>query len=154
MTNLFLSTVIASVLIAGMAFSLHLSAQLQIVHAQDNATTISGNTTGNMTGGNLTSASDHSSVTISPGSFSPNNGKNFVPNTLTVSKGTVVTWTNDDSTEHTVTSGSSPGGNSGAEFDSSPITPGKTFQHTFSTSGTFDYHCNIHPFMKGKVVVS
>jgi plastocyanin len=128
--------------------------QLQVAHAQDNPSTISGNMTGNMTGGNATSASGGSSVTISPGSFSPNNEKNFVPDTLTVSKGTTVTWTNDDSTEHTVTSGSSPGGNSGAEFDSSPIPPGITFQHTFSTAGTFDYHCNIHPFMKGKVVVS
>ncbi len=153
MTNLFLTAIIGSVLIAGVAFSPLLSGQLQVVHAQDNSSTISGNMTGNMTGGNATSSSGDSSVTISPGSFSQGN-KNFVPNTLTVSTGTAVTWTNDDSTEHTVTSGSTPGGNSGAEFDSSPIAPGKTFQHTFSTAGTFDYHCNIHPFMTGKVVVT
>src|SRR6478672_6758950 len=135
MINVLLTAIIGSVLIAGVAFSPLLSGQFHLAYAQSNATTISGNMTGNATG-----ASGGDSVTISPGSSSPSNGKFFVPDTLTVSKGTTVSWTNGDSTLHTVTSGSAEGGNSGTEFDSSYLAEGKTFQHQFSSSGTFDYY--------------
>ena len=156
MYNLLLTAIIGSVLIAGVAFSPLLSGQFHLAYAQDNATTMSGNMTGNATAmtGNATGASGGNSVTISPGSSVPSNGKFFVPETLTVSKGTTVTWTNGDSTLHTVTSGSPEAGNSGSEFDSSYLAAGKTFQHPFNTAGTFDYYCTLHPFMKGKVVVS
>jgi plastocyanin len=168
MTNLFLAAIIGAVLIAGVALSPLLSGQLQVAHAQNNATTMSSNMTGNMTGGNATTMSSNmtgnmtggnvtsggASVMISPGSSSPSNGKNFVPDTLPVSKGATVTWTNQDTTLHTVTSGTPEGGNSGTEFDSSYIAAGKTFQHTFNTAGTFDYYCTLHPFMKGKVAVT
>jgi plastocyanin len=149
MINVLLTAIIGSVLIAGVAFSPLLSGQFHLAHAQNNATTMSRNMTGN-----TTSASGGNSVTISPGSSVPNNGKFFVPETLTVSKGTTITWTNGDSTLHTVTSGSAESGNSGTEFDSSYLAAGKTFQHQFSTSGTFDYYCTLHPYMKGKVVVT
>ena len=149
MINVLLTAIIGSVLIAGVAFSPLLSGQFHLAYAQNNATTLSGNMTGN-----TTSASGGNSVTISPGSSAPSNGKFFVPETLTVSKGTTVTWTNGDSTLHTVTSGSAESGNSGTEFDSSYLAAGKTFQHQFSTSGTFDYYCTLHPYMKGKVVVT
>ena len=161
MHNLFLTAIIGSVLIAGVAFSPLLSGQFHLAYAQDNATTMSANMTGNATTtmsanmtGNSTGSSGGNSVTISPGSSSPSNGKSFVPDTLTVSKGTTVTWTNGDSTLHTVTSGSAESGNSGTEFDSSYLAAGKTFQHQFSISGTFDYYCTLHPYMKGKVVVT
>jgi nitrite reductase (NO-forming) len=160
MHNLFLTAIIGSVLIAGVAFSPLLSGQFHLAYAQNNATTMSGNMTGNATTmsanmtGNTTSASGGNSVTISPGSSVPSNGKFFVPDTLTVSKGTTVSWTNEDTTLHTVTSGSAESGNSGTEFDSSYLAAGKTFQHQFNTAGTFDYYCTLHPYMKGKVVVN
>ena len=162
MINVVLTAIIGSVLIAGVAFSPLLSGQFHLVYAQNNATTMSGNMTGNATTmsanmtGNTTSASGGNSVTISPGSSVPSNGKFFVPDILTVSKGTTVTWTNGDSTLHTVTSGSPESGNSGTgtEFDSSYLAAGKTFQHQFSIPGTFDYYCTLHPYMKGKVVVT
>jgi nitrite reductase (NO-forming) len=160
MHNLFLTAIIGSVLIAGVAFSPLLSGQFHLAYAQDNATTMSGNMTGNATTmsgnmtGNATGASGGDSVTISPGSSVPSNGKFFVPETMTVSKGTTVTWTNKDTTLHTVTSGSAESGNSGTEFDSSYLAAGKTFQHQFNTAGTFDYYCTLHPYMKGKVVVT
>src|SRR6478735_8532409 len=174
MVNLFLTAIIGAVLMAGVAFSPLLGGQLQVANAQGNATTMTSNTTamtsnttamtGNMTGnttamtgnmtGNATAASGGNSVTISPGSSVPSNGKFFEPATLTVSTGTTVTWTNGDSTLHTVTSGSAESGNSGTEFDSSYLAEGKTFQHQFSSSGTFDYYCTLHPYMKGKVVVT
>ncbi|MGG6460362.1 MAG: plastocyanin/azurin family copper-binding protein [Candidatus Eiseniibacteriota bacterium] len=151
MTNLFLAAIVGAVLIAGVALSPLLTGQLQVAQAQGNATT-SGNMTGNMTGSNATTGG--ASVTISPGSSSPSNEKNFVPDDLKVKVGTTVTWTNGDTTLHTVTSGTPEGGNSGTEFDSSYIAAGKTFQHTFNTAGKFDYYCTLHPFMKGEVEVS
>lgn len=71
---------------------------------------------------------------------------NFTPATVTVPAGTTVTWTNHDDTPHTVTSSDkalgSPAVNSDAQF---------TF--TFSTPGTYNYFCSIHPFMTAKVIV-
>ena len=109
--------------------------------AQVNTTMSSGNMTANATtisdnmANNASAASGGNSVTIAPGSSTPSNGKFFEPETLTVSKGSTVTWTNGDSTLHTVTSGSAESGNSGTEFDSSYLAAGKTFQHPFSTLG-------------------
>jgi amicyanin len=111
---------------------------------------MAGNST---TGGNQTGASG-SEIDISPGSSSPSNTKFFEPPTTTVKAGTTVTWKNADSTLHTVTSGSAEGGEAGKDFDSSYMTGGKTFQWTFSTPGTFDYFCTLHPYMKGQVVVN
>jgi len=121
-------------------------------NATGNGTMMAGNMTGNMTG-NQTGASG-SEIVISPGSSSPSNTKFYEPPTLTVKAGTTVTWKNTDSTLHTVTSGSAEGGEPGADFDSSYLAGGKTFQWTFSTPGTFDYFCTLHPYMKGQVVVN
>jgi nitrite reductase (NO-forming) len=116
--------------------------------------TTSGNMTGNgtMMAGNMTATGNE--IDISPGSSAPSNAKFFEPSTLTVPAGSTVTWKNTDSTLHTVTSGSAETGVSGTEFDSSYLAGGKTFQHTFSSAGTFDYYCTLHPFMKGQVVVN
>ncbi|MFL6365485.1 MAG: plastocyanin/azurin family copper-binding protein [Nitrososphaeraceae archaeon] len=37
-------------------------------------------------------------------------------------------------------------------FDSSTISPGKTFTHKFDKAGTFDYSCTLHPFMHGQII--
>ena len=71
----------------------------------------------------------------------------FTPNTITLPVGTTVIWTNKDSVPHTVTS-------NGGAFGSGTLSQGQTFQFTFNTVGTFDYHCAIHPFMTAKVVVT
>ncbi len=70
----------------------------------------------------------------------------FNPDNYTVKAGTTVTWFNDDSTSHTVTS------TTGA-FNSDNIASGATYSHTFSQAGTYSYYCAIHPNMKGMVVV-
>ena len=103
--------------------------------------------------GNQTATSGYE-VIISPGSSSPTNAKFFDPLLLNVPVGATVTWKNLDSTLHTVTSGSAESGKSGTIFDSSYLTGGKTFQHTFSIAGTFDYYCTLHPYMKGQIVVN
>jgi plastocyanin len=104
--------------------------------------------------GKSTGASTGASVTIAAGSKDPDNGKFFEPETLTVSRGSSISWINDDSVVHTVTSGKPNSKNAGAEFDSSYVDVGQTFQHTFDTDGTFPYYCTLHPFMKGKIIVS
>ncbi len=93
------------------------------------------------------------SVEIVLGSSNPDNGEFFVPESITVTKGTTVTWSNNDATLHTVTSGTTEAGNAGTDFDSVYMASGKTFEHTFSNAGTFNYYCTLHPFMKGQIIV-
>jgi plastocyanin len=72
----------------------------------------------------------------------------FAPANITVKKGTTVTWTNNDTTTHTVTEND---GHPGP--DSGPVQPGQTYNFTYDTAGTFKYHCAIHPNMVGTVTV-
>jgi len=72
----------------------------------------------------------------------------FGPTTLTVKRGTTVTWINKDGDAHTVTAvGAKP------LFGSNPLDTGESFSFTFSQPGTYAYFCKIHPTMKGVVVV-
>ena len=86
--------------------------------------------------------------------------KAYSPNPINVKVGDTVTWTNDDSQPHTVTSGKdSSDPDKGKVFDSSPnfnplLSPKQTFQHKFTTAGEIPYFCQLHPTMVGKVVVS
>jgi plastocyanin len=71
----------------------------------------------------------------------------FKPAHITIKRGTRVRWINKDSTTHTATA------NNGA-FDSGRLRPGQSYSHTFKTAGrTNEYHCEIHPDMRGSVVV-
>ena len=74
-------------------------------------------------------------------------GFSFSPSTLTISVGDSVIWTNMDSATHTITS------DSGNELDSETFSNGNSYSHTFTTAGTYAYHCNIHTSMKGTIVV-
>lgn len=81
----------------------------------------------------------------------------FSPNPLTIDSGTTVTWTNRDQILHTVTAGTTSGGddaNKTGLFDAPLDGVGKTFTHTFDEPGTYDYFCDRHHSMMGKVVVS
>ena len=79
----------------------------------------------------------------------------YDPSPIKVKSGDTVTWTNDDSQIHTVTSGSdSSDSKMGKEFDSSMISQNQRFSHKFTTAGEFPYFCQLHPTMVGKVVVS
>jgi plastocyanin len=70
----------------------------------------------------------------------------FGPKTVTVERGTEVTWVNDDPTEHTVTA-------ENGSFSSDPLAQGKTFANQFDRPGSYRYFCAIHPTMKGIVQV-
>ena len=84
--------------------------------------------------------------------------KAFSPNPIQTKVGDTIIWTNNDSVPHTVTSGTGPNDpNMGKDFDvgiSTPISPGSTFSHKFTTPGKFPYFCQIHPTMVGNVIVS
>lgn len=71
-------------------------------------------------------------------------GLAFHPPTLKVKRGAKVTFANHDNTTHTASSGS---------FDTKRIAPGSSVTVRFNNKGTFAYHCKIHSFMKGTIVV-
>ena len=73
----------------------------------------------------------------------------FAPQTLTVKAGTKVTWTNNDSTPHTVTStdGPSTSASPNGLFDSGQLASGASFSFTFAKAGTYYYECTIHASM-------
>jgi plastocyanin len=102
---------------------------------------------------NFAYAQTTASVSIVQGSSSPTISKAYDPSPLTAKAGTSVTWTNKDSSIHTVTSGLPEKGDVGTLFDSSLISPGNTFVHVFDKQGTFDYSCTLHPFMHGQIIV-
>jgi len=77
----------------------------------------------------------------------------YIPATVSINAGDTVSWLNDDTAAHTVTSGSAADGPSRV-FDSSLLIAGGTFEHTFDSSGTEDYYCMVHPWMTGSVKVS
>ena len=71
----------------------------------------------------------------------------FDPSTLTVKAGTTVTWINTDDIPHLVT-------DKDGKFHSSALDTNDKFSQTFSTAGTVEYFCAIHPKMTGKIVVT
>jgi plastocyanin len=71
----------------------------------------------------------------------------FAPDALSAEVGQSVKWTNQDGAAHTVTA------DDGA-FDSGSLAGGKEFSFAFDQAGTYAYHCNIHPRMKGTVTVA
>ena len=80
----------------------------------------------------------------------------FNPATITIHAGQTVVWQNDDTASHTTTSGSCPGGVRAPMpgWDSGTLNPGQSYSHTFATTGTFSYYCQIHgAMMQGTIVV-
>jgi plastocyanin len=72
----------------------------------------------------------------------------FQPATLTIPKGAQVVWTNNSDAPHTVTSDTNAFGTT------SNLDEHQTFMATFTTAGTFTYHCAIHTYMKGTITVT
>jgi plastocyanin len=71
----------------------------------------------------------------------------YSPASVTVAPNQTVCWMNSDAAAHTATS------DTGA-FDSGPLTQGQSFRHTFTTEGTFAYHCSFPHGMNAEVVVA
>lgn len=114
-------------------------------------------------GGSSASGAGAPSATTAPGATSTttsggtaqvkigeqNDKYGFEPTMLSVTVGTKVVWTNASDAPHTVAS------DTGSTLASSTISPsGGTFSFTFTQAGTYTYHCTIHPYMKGTIVVT
>ncbi len=71
----------------------------------------------------------------------------FAPATIMVHMGQTVMWRNNGPSQHTTTSDA-------GMWNSGTLGVGATFSQTFNSPGSFPYHCAIHPFMHGTVVVT
>ena len=74
----------------------------------------------------------------------------FKSDTLRISTGTKVTWTNNDKETHTATADSG----TPMDFDTGDVKPGASASVTFTKPGTYKYHCNFHATMTGTITVS
>jgi len=85
-----------------------------------------------------------------PGSGNSNtvsiSNMSFASSSISITKGTTVTWTNNDAMQHTVTADDN-------SFTSVKLNYGDTYSHMFSDAGTIAYHCTVHPSMTGTVEV-
>ena len=71
----------------------------------------------------------------------------FSQSSITIKKGDNVVWINKDSASHIITSDT-------GDFNSQTLTTNDSYNHDFNTIGVFNYHCAIHPSMKGKITVT
>ncbi len=96
-----------------------------------------------------TTSSAQGQVSIRFGSAANTTSVYYSPQVITViiGKNNTVTWVNNDIAPHTATS-DTPG-----QFDSGPINAGESWSYTFTTPGTYTYHCSYHPWMHGTVIV-
>lgn len=94
-----------------------------------------------------------SAASTQPSGYTPGSKTTFgyTPDTITIviGKNNTIVWINNDAGLHTATSDTTGVG----AFTSGDITAGASAQVTFTTVGTFTYHCNYHPFMQGTVIV-
>lgn len=97
---------------------------------------------------NTSSTSSNTNQTAASGSVDIKNMA-FTPPQISIAKGGSVTWTNNDSVAHTVVDDLSNVGGPA----SGNIEPGSTYSFTFAKTGSFQYHCSIHPSMRGTIVV-
>ena len=95
-------------------------------------------------------------VSVPAGSAVPGCEENnacYIPADISISVGDEVTWSNDDTAAHTVTSGLPAEGPDG-NFDSSLFMAGNTYSVTFDEAGEYPYFCMVHPWMIGTVTVN
>lgn len=126
-----------------------MSAPLLLVSVAVLAVSCGGGTGGGLYGG----GGSEQTTTTAPASSGGTGGAQvimkgmaFDPSTVTIKAGESVTWTNEDSFDHTVIADK-------GEFESGDLGNGATFSFTFDKAGTYAYHCGIHPSMTGTVVV-
>ena len=130
----------------------------QSTGASNQSSASANNTAGNNTTTAPTSSPSQTSgsittVSIKAGASVPTNGKFYEPNNVETTVGSMVTWVNDDTVPHTVTSGTVENGRPKPDgsFDSGIINPGNSFPFVFDKAGEYPYYCMIHPWMTGKV---
>lgn len=75
----------------------------------------------------------------------------YRPRELTIKAGSTVTWINTDLYVHTVRAGTPE--KPSEEFNSGDLGLMGIYSHTFTKLGTYEYHCQPHPYMHGKIIV-
>jgi plastocyanin len=130
------AVVIASVVIAGAIVAMYVLSGNMNMGVEG-----SGNSIQQLTATSIPSNSTVVKIIANAGSNS------FSPNPVEVKVGETVTWINDDSGRHTVTS-------KDGVFDSGMMGKGQSFSHTFDKVGEYLYFCEPHPNMVGTVVVT
>ena len=70
----------------------------------------------------------------------------FTPKELTIAVGTTVKWVNHDDIPHTVVEKKTT-------FRSKALDTDDSYSFTFTSAGSFDYFCGLHPHMVGQVIV-
>lgn len=92
-------------------------------------------------------------VSIIVGASVPTNGQFYEPNNVETTVGSMVTWVNDDTAPHSVTSGIVENNRPTPDesFDSGIMNPGDSFPFVLDKAGEYPYYCTIHPWMTGKV---
>jgi len=104
------------------------------------------------TGSQTTTTQAAATTVVGTGTFQPSivtleiKSWGFSSETITLLKGSTVTWTNKDGVKHTVTSA--------GNFDSGDIAAGASWPYTFNKAGTFEYNDKYNPSMKAKVVIT
>jgi plastocyanin len=91
-----------------------------------------------------------------PNGTGNSNALNFSPQSISVvvGKGNTITFTNNDNTLHTVTFTSAPSGVSLSSIGDSNLMAGQSYTVTLTVPGTYQYHCTIHSWMSGTIVVN
>ena len=79
------------------------------------------------------------------------NSECYIPSYYTVKIGEIVSWKNQDSAFHSVTSGNYE--NPDGLFDSDHLDPDEIFSYKFEESGMYPYYCTLHPWMAGQIKV-
>ncbi len=75
----------------------------------------------------------------------------YIPSQIVIEKGKQVIWVNEDSAFHSITSGFYDAPTD--IFDSGHLDPFESYTFTFDETGIYDYHCTLHPWMEGQVIV-
>jgi plastocyanin len=115
----------------------------------------SSNATTGTTAGSSTSAPAAATLTIPVGASTAGN-PSYDPVSLTVKKGDEIDVVNKDTSPHTVTSGKTPDApDAGKQFDTSIINAAASARLKTANlqAGEYDFHCSVHPFMTGKIIV-
>jgi plastocyanin len=125
-------------------------------NATTNATTTgTGNASSSTSAPAAATATTTTTLTIPVGAATPGN-PSYEPVSLTVKKGDKIDVVNKDSSLHTVTSGKAPDApDAGKQFDTSIINVGASVELMTANleAGEYDFHCAVHPFMTGKIIV-
>lgn len=106
----------------------------------------------------LESVGDISSITVDAiilipnGNFDVSGSGFYSPLNLEISRGTMVTWVNEDSVPHNIQS-QDEFGNVNDMFNSPPLNTGDRFEFAFEESGVYNYYCSFHPWRVGLVTV-